>query len=82
MRIMDIMRNQCGPTILQRRRTSLGVKSQPPLARGIWGRSSQPPTDFYSFHIKKIVLSKKDILVLAVSTVTIRHIVSDNAKVF
>ena len=79
---MDIMRNQCGPTILQRRRTSLGAKSQPPVARGVWGRSPQPPTDFYGFHIKKTVLSKKDISVLAVSTVTTRHIMFDNAKIF
>ena len=50
--------------------------------KGVWGRSPQLPTDFYGFHIKKTVLSKKDISVLAVSTVTIRHVVSDNAKIF
>ena len=63
----------------------LGAKPQPPMARGVWGPSPQPPTDFYSFHIKKNLfqhtfLSKKDIPIPAVNAVTI--IASDNTKMF
>ena len=50
-----------------------GLGAESPAANGFY---------FLFFHIKKNVLSKKDISVLAVSTVTIRHIVSDNAKIF
>ena len=54
----------------------LGAKPQSTVARGVWGRSPQPPTDFYVFHIKKHsfqhgFLSKKDIPIPSVSAVTI-----------
>ena len=61
--------------ILQRRRTALGHRWQE-------GSGDVAANGFLRFSHKKTVLSKKDISVLAVSTVTIRHIVSDNAKIF
>ena len=33
-----------------------GWNPQPPETKGVWGRSSQPPINFYTFHIKKIVI--------------------------
>ena len=50
--------------------------------KGGLGAESPAANGFLRFSHKKTVLSKKDISVLAVSTVTIRHIVSDNAKIF
>ena len=55
--------------------------------KGVWGwqgslgAESPAANGFLRFSRKTTVLSKKDISVLAVSTVTIRPIVSDNAKI-
>ena len=45
--------------------------------QGVWGRSPQPPTDFYDFHIRNIHLGtlfiEKGRTVPAVSAVSNRH---------
>ena len=56
-----------------------------PAAGGKGGLGAESPAanGFLRFSQKNnFLLSKKDISVLAVSTVSFRHIVSDNAKIF
>ena len=59
----------------------VGVKPQPqtPEAKGVWGRSFQPPINFYTFDIKKMVILTHSFSETghAVSAVTM-----DRAKMF
>ena len=53
---------------------------QPPVARGVWGRSEFLRLSHIKNSFQHTFLSKKDIPIPAVSAVT--TIVSDNTKIF